>query len=166
MLEYLDLWGSKVINMGVCCLLFFKILKYLNFVMMVVIVILQFNLFLLLNFCNCDVELIYGDGIFLDSLLREFFFFGVSFSLKDVIFGFNIRNLYFLDFVLLCVNDFDVFVYILKFVILDLCVIGFINEFMFKFQGLGDNFRWIDFSYIKIDFEGVGVIVGYVLNVE
>lgn len=166
MLEHLDLWGSKVTNMGARCLSSFKTLKYLNLAMTAVTAIPQLNSLLSLNLCNCDVESIYGDGTFSDSLLRELFLSGASLSLKDVISGSNTRNLHLLDLASSRVNDLDAFVHIPKLAILDLRATGLTNELMLKFQGLGDNLRWIDLSYTKIDSEGVGAIAGHAPNVE
>jgi hypothetical protein len=165
-LEQLDLWGSKVTNIGARCLSSFKFLKCLNLAMTAVTVIPQLSLLVSLNLCNCVVEAIFGKEVLSDSPLTELFLSGADISLKDVISGFNTRNVHLLDLALSRVSDLDALSYMQKLSILDLRATGLTDGLMLKFHEFGKSLSWIDLSHTKVGSEGVGAIAGHLPNVE
>lgn len=166
LLEQLDLWGSKVTNIGARCLSSFKFLKILNLAMTAVTVIPQMSVLVSLNLCNCAVESIFGEGVMSDSPLTELFLSGADVNLKDAISCHNTRNLHLLNLASSRVNDLDALSYMQKLSNLDLRATGFTDGLMLKFREIGKSLRWIDLSYTKVGSEGVAAIAGHVPNVE
>lgn len=134
--------------------------------MTAVTVIPQMSLLVSLNLCNCAVEAIFGKEAVSGSPLAELFLSGADLTLKDVISGYNTRNVHLLDLASSRVNDLDALTYMQNLSILDLRATGLTDGLMLKFHEFGKNLSWIDLSHTKVGSEGVGEIAGHVPNVE
>lgn len=160
-LEQLDLWGSKITNVGARCLSSFKHLKSLNVAMTSVTRIPQMISLVSLNLCTCAV-----DSITSDSPLTELFLTGSLVNLRNAISCTSARNVQLLDLANSHGSDLEALAWMPKLSILDFRATGLTDALVTKFPDFGKSLKWLDLGHTKVSSEGVAAIAGYLPKLE
>ncbi|WOL02122.1 hypothetical protein Cni_G10841 [Canna indica] len=166
-LDYLDLWGSKISNKGVTILVMFPKLNFLNLAWTNVTKLPYLPSITSLNMSNCMISSIYYAKNSMNSPLSELLVLGTTFTDADEVFScMDISYMKLLDVSRSSICNLHFLVKMDMIEHLDLSFCGITDDSVEYIAKAGKSLKYLNASNTKLTSDGVGALVGRLINLE